>query len=119
MKVSEITAHNVHEKMYKTEKGAIALRDTMLSEYPKINFSVNPVDENLFNVIVSQVPRDIKRSSDIQNPCQYVWSTASEMIQQGFKRGEIIKQCISDGVAYHTARTQYQLWFTAYKASKK
>ena len=63
----------------------------------------------------TQVPREILKQSVIEEPCRYVWDMADKMYPEGFKRGQIIQKCIDDGVAFHTARTQYQLWFTAMK----
>lgn len=54
--------------------------------------------------------------SDILNPCKLVWDMADEM--KGQRRKDIIAACVEKGVAYNTARTQYQLWFTATKNSQ-
>ena len=59
----------------------------------------------------------ILRKSAVQNPCKLVWEIASEMYPKGAKRKDIIEHCIAQGVATYTAKTQYQKWYTANKAS--
>lgn len=56
---------------------------------------------------------NISRVSDIERPCDRVWAIADAM--QGERRKDIIAACVDQGVAYYTARTQYQHWFTAKK----
>ena len=51
----------------------------------------------------------IKRDSDIERPCKQVWHIADEMV--GAKRKDIIAACVAAGIAYYTARTQYQQWY--------
>lgn len=53
--------------------------------------------------------------SAIGSPCKLVWDMAEEMA--GERRKDIIAACVKKGVAFNTARTQYQLWFTATKNS--
>lgn len=66
----------------------------------------------------SNTPKKIERvhKSDIESPCKLVWDMADEM--KGQRRKDIIAACVEKGVAYNTARTQYQLWFTATKNSQ-
>ena len=59
----------------------------------------------------------IKRRSDIEDPVEYVWlrcdQLAAAAIAEGKplpRRKDVTEQLIVEGVAYHTARTQYQLW---------
>jgi hypothetical protein len=61
-------------------------------------------------------PIPIKRVSDIESPCQFVWNMADEMFKKGARRKDIIAACVQAGIAYYTARTQYQLWFKAKNA---
>jgi hypothetical protein len=56
---------------------------------------------------------EIVRASTIESPCFVVWDTADNM--KGARRKDVIAACIAKGVAYYTARTQYQLWLTAKK----
>lgn len=55
----------------------------------------------------------ILRKSEIESPCFVVWDTADKMI--GARRKDVIAACVAKGVAFYTARTQYQLWLTAVK----
>jgi len=56
----------------------------------------------------------IKTNSDVDAPCKLVWIIAEGMV--GHKRKDIIAECVKQGVAYNTARTQYQSYFKALKA---
>lgn len=58
-----------------------------------------------------------ENSSTITNPCKTVWEIAIKM--EGKPRKEVVAACVAAGVAYYTARTQFQAWYTANKAEKK
>lgn len=56
--------------------------------------------------------------STIELPTKYVWHVADEMFdaaeeagQPQPRRKEVIEECVKRGVAYNTARTQYQQWW--------
>lgn len=57
-----------------------------------------------------------KEKSEVKNPCALVWEIAEEQreinVVEGTKlsRKAVIEKCVEAGVAYNTARTQYQLW---------
>lgn len=51
--------------------------------------------------------------SIIENPCAFVWNMAQNM--KGARRKDVINACVNEGVAYYTARTQYQQWLTVSK----
>lgn len=55
-----------------------------------------------------------RNKSCIENPCQLVWNIADEM--EGARRKDVIEACVKAGVAFYTARTQYQLWKQANNA---
>jgi hypothetical protein len=59
-----------------------------------------------------------RRKSDIKNPCKIVWDIAEKMLANGAKRKDIIAECENQGIAFYTARTQYQKYTSAMKASK-
>jgi len=62
--------------------------------------------------------RGEKRSqSAVDKPCSLVWDIAESM--PGAKRKEVLAVCAERGVAFYTARTQYQLWLTATRNSTK
>ncbi len=50
--------------------------------------------------------------STVANPVKTVWAIAEEMkaANPQTTRKEIVEECIRRGVAFYTARTQYQLW---------
>jgi hypothetical protein len=49
-----------------------------------------------------------RTKSTVANPVQLVWALANSMPRA--KRKDIIAACVEQGVAFYTARTQYQLW---------
>ena len=53
---------------------------------------------------------EVNRSkSEVENPVALVHQIATEMV--GARRKDVIAACEARGVAFHTARTQYQVWF--------
>ncbi len=62
-------------------------------------------------------PRGPRGHSTIFGPCFAVWSMADDMPEA--KRGEVITACQKMGVAFYTARTQYQKWSKARKSGDK
>lgn len=55
--------------------------------------------------------------STVDKPCKLVWQIASEM--KGARRKDIIAACVAKGVAFYTARTQYQLYLAALKEEQE
>lgn len=55
----------------------------------------------------------ILHQSTINRPCKQVFWVADEMKAANPKvtRSEVINECVKRGIAYYTARTQYQQWF--------
>lgn len=54
-------------------------------------------------------------ASTIQSPVQAMWNLCDEM--QDKRRKEVIEAAVAKGISYYTARTQYQLWLTAFRNS--
>jgi hypothetical protein len=50
----------------------------------------------------------VTHESVIERPCKQVWHIADAM--PGAKRKEVLEACVKAGIAYYTARTQYQQW---------
>ncbi len=50
--------------------------------------------------------------SEIDKPCKRVWAIAEAMLvsRPKAKRAEVLAACTAEGIAYYTARTQYQQW---------
>jgi len=57
-------------------------------------------------------PKEIVHASSVERPCKLVWHIADELkiSRPNARRAEILAECVSRGVAYFTARTQYQQW---------
>lgn len=55
--------------------------------------------------------------SEIKRPCKTVWAIADSM--KGKTRAEIIAACVAKGIAFYTARTQYQQYKAAQARSVK
>lgn len=53
-------------------------------------------------------PKNIENRSTVKKPCRLVWDLADAMV--GASRKDVIAAAEAKGVAYYTARTQYQLW---------
>jgi hypothetical protein len=64
---------------------------------------------------------DRKRRSDIASPVKAMWEIADMMIAADptARRKDIIAAGIASGIAFYTARTQYQAWYTARRESLK
>ncbi len=60
------------------------------------------------------------RKSTIEKPTKRVWTLAEEYhaANPDAKRKDVIAHCVAQGIAFYTARTQYQAWRTACKASE-
>lgn len=65
-------------------------------------------------VIKEKTP--IVHKSTIGSPCKVVWDIAEQM--EGAKRKDIIEECVKQGIAFYTARTQYQKYREAMKNSE-
>ena len=54
--------------------------------------------------------QDILRESRVEKPCRAVWDIAEAMRNEDptVRRKDVIEACVSRGIAYYTARTQYQ-----------
>lgn len=55
----------------------------------------------------------VTHESVIHRPCKQVWHIADAM--PGAKRKEVLEACVKAGIAYYTARTQYQQWAACQK----
>ncbi len=55
--------------------------------------------------------------SEIKRPCKTVWAIAEGM--PGAKRADVLRACVTKGIAFFTARTQYQQFRAAQLRSKK
>lgn len=60
------------------------------------------------------------KESTVERPVKTVWAIAEEMAKKAkadkvpLRRRDVIAACVAKGVAFYTARTQYQQWHTVY-----
>lgn len=66
--------------------------------------------DRLANALMGDDPLK-PRFSSIKSPVKRVWHIADAMPKAS--RKEVVAECVRQGVAYGTARTQYQAWFKA------
>lgn len=71
------------------------------------------------NNSISQAVATISRESSVANPCLAVWTKADEMFATNpwTRRKDVIAACVTMGIAFYTARTQYQQWLTVNRDS--
>lgn len=62
--------------------------------------------------------RVYENSSSAPSPCSLVWSIAEEMGTEA-KRKDVLARCVEEGVAFYTARTQYQKYKEALRGDIK
>jgi len=60
---------------------------------------------------------EIVRESTVERPCKLVWHIADEMV--GARRKDVLAACVARGVAFYTARTQYQVWLSIKNGTAK
>ena len=86
-------------------EAAIAASQAWLEKY----IPYNP--QMLLTYTPAKAPRieDVKES-EVKNPVKLVWEIADRM--WGERRTDIIKACVEAGIAYNTARTQYQAFYS-------
>jgi hypothetical protein len=60
----------------------------------------------------SQPKDELLRVSAMKGACALVWDIAEAMLTENpsIKRAAILAACVANGIAYYTARTQYQLY---------
>jgi predicted nucleic-acid-binding Zn-ribbon protein len=70
-----------------------------------------------FNHSAKKSRTPITHVSTIENPCKTVWGIAIDMKAANplVKRGAVLAECVNQGIAYYTARTQYQAWLSVCK----
>lgn len=98
------------EKKNVTFKPEVVVPATKAAKKEVVKAEPKPVNTDL---------SDINRKSSIEKPTKTVWRIADEMkkANKDVRRKEVIDECVKRGIAYYTARTQYQQWLTANKAS--
>lgn len=64
---------------------------------------------------------EVKHKSDIERPTKTVWHIADEMSAANpqVRRKDVIAECVNRGIAFYTARTQYQQWLATKNGTAK
>lgn len=64
---------------------------------------------------------EVKHKSDIERPTKTVWHIADEMVAANpqVRRKDVIAECVRRGIAFYTARTQYQQWLATKNGTAK
>lgn len=64
--------------------------------------------------------------STVASPTKLVWHIADQMVKEAAQAGrppptraQVVEQCLAAGIAWNTARTQYQAWSQAVRAGIK
>ena len=64
---------------------------------------------------------EITNHSTIERPTKTVWHIADEMVAANpqVRRKDVIAECVRRGIAFYTARTQYQQWLATKNGTAK
>lgn len=64
---------------------------------------------------------EVKNHSTIERPTKTVWHIADEMFAANpqVRRKDVIAECVNRGIAFYTARTQYQQWLATKNGTAK
>lgn len=65
---------------------------------------------------VPKAPPFFNDFSSVAKPCELVWAIADRL--PNARRRDVINACVGAGVAFHTAKTQYQKWYAKNKRNK-
>lgn len=89
---------------------SVAKKELEIADWKQKFINYNPQLLLTFTPIAN-VKKDIeiKRESSVKNPVKMVWQIADDM--WGQSRKDIIAKCVEAGIAYNTARTQYQAFY--------
>lgn len=66
-------------------------------------------------------PVEVLHKSEIERPTKAVWHIADEMSDANpdVRRKDVIAECVRRGIAFYTARTQYQQWLATKNGTAK
>lgn len=101
LKIAPPAAEEVPEAAPIEDQAALQAAADKLADAQAVNDSVEPMRPRL---------------STTDKPTKKVWHVADSM--PGAKRKDVIEECVRQGIAYGTARTQYQHWFKTMNDSK-
>ncbi len=125
----EVIEKNVEKNVEKSVEKSVenpyqaqldAVRSETQQQVERVKQTLAPV-VNAQTIAENTTSEGILRKSAIESPCKFVWESAARMYDANDNRirSKVVNHCVEHGVALHTARTQYQKWFTAHKNSKQ
>jgi len=109
-------------KVYGRKSDATKLFNKLMNDNPKAELEVVTTKDKKFGVREKQVEAkklSKRNRSKISGPCSKVWDICeAELVRCNdsktpLSRKAVIEKCEGAGIAFYTARTQYQAWKTA------
>jgi hypothetical protein len=81
---------------------------------PEVTATVTPINPAAEAPKVAKVKADIRHASEPLRPTKLVWQIADDMLaaNPATTRKDVLAECERRGIAFFTARTQYQVWKT-------
>lgn len=100
-----------HTKTALAEKAALLGADT----------SAAKTKQDIYDAMIASASLpdlSLRGRSQIQAPVSAVWELADEMVAgaadgKKARRKDVVAAAVAQGIAFYTARTQYQAWFQA------
>lgn len=89
------------------------VEDMAVAEIPAAGELADELDVLGVEPKAPRKPAYVAETSTVEGPTKRVWTIADSM--PGATRKQVIDACREAGIAFGTARTQYQKWFTANK----
>ncbi|MCK9513560.1 MAG: hypothetical protein M0R28_20360 [Pigmentiphaga sp.] len=89
------------------------VEDMTAAEIPAAGGLADKLDVRGVEPKAPRKPAYVAETSTVEGPTKRVWAIADSMT--GATRKQVIDACREAGIAFGTARTQYQKWFTANK----
>lgn len=109
------TWHDRHEVVQDGKKFVVRLQVATIAPAPIADLGQADADRQ---ANASMGPLDAKpRLSSCEKPTKRVWHIADSMPKAS--RKDVMAECVRQGIAYGTARTQYQAWFKASQESAR
>ncbi len=114
LKIADAVDEIVVEEIVVEEISQV-VEEIVVEEISQVVEEVAPIAENAddhFNEVTEAEHAahraEMSHKSTATRPCRLVWDLADSMV--GARRKDVIAAAEAKGVAYYTARTQYQLW---------
>lgn len=99
--------------IYTVKRSAVRAAKRESSKIAGSSWAVSGSDNEWSFVIYTKEELRARRDrSRVEEPCHRVWTVASSMV--GARRRDVVAACVAQGVAFYTARTQYQRWYAIF-----